>query len=330
MGEEPVQNTLFIGNGFSRAVFQEVPSWEEIFRKKDESLRDIKNLTFLYEASRLKPDQKGASKPQVKSEDQVKEELIEQIRVFSDALNCNVVKHLDGFGDLLCSHNIHDIITTNYDNGIEHILLDACGYDTHGPENLLVERIYNIRTYKLFHHNKTGYQVRLWKIHGDLERTKSITLGFDQYCGTLSKIESYVKGTYCSTRGEPSSKCKGSILDKCRNSKPFDHISWVELFFRTNVYIVGFGMDFSEIDIWWLLNKRARLKLEAPEIQNSITFLYNEDYESKESKPELFAVLDAFQIAYAPIASGPDYLTNVSQCITEKEKTCNAADHDPR
>lgn len=27
----------------------------------------------------------------------------------------------------------------------------------------------------------------------------------------------------------------------------------------TDVHIIGFGMDFSEIDIWWLLSKRARL-----------------------------------------------------------------------
>ncbi len=311
MCQEPVQNTLFVGNGFSRAVFQDVPSWEKLFRKKDKSLKAIKNLTFLYEASRLKSGQGGAS------EAKVKKELVKKIRVFSKKLSGSAVKHLASFGDLLRSHNIHDIITTNYDKGIEHILMSACGYRKQKtPKSLLVERIYNIRTYKLFRHAGTNHEVRLWKIHGDLDRTKSITLGFDQYCGALSKIESYVKGTYCSTRGEPSSKCKGSILDKCRCPKLFDHISWVELFFRTNVYIVGFGMDFSEIDIWWLLNKRARLKLEAPEIQNSINFLYNEAYESRKSKPELFAVLDAFQIAYQPIASGPNYLNNVFQHIT--------------
>ena len=35
-------------------------------------------------------------------------------------------------------------------------------------------------------------------------------------------------------------------------------ISWIDLMFTTDVYIVGFGMDFSEQDIWWILNKRQR------------------------------------------------------------------------
>ena len=35
--------------------------------------------------------------------------------------------------------------------------------------------------------------------------------------------------------------------------------SWVEHIFFSNLYIVGFGLDKSEIDIWWLLAYRASL-----------------------------------------------------------------------
>lgn len=70
-------------------------------------------------------------------------------------------------------------------------------------------------------------------------------------------------------------------------------------------------MAFSEIDIWWLLNKRARFKLEVPEIQNYITYLFNEDYENRVEKPELFAALDAFDIVCRPISSDPNYLCSI-------------------
>ena len=38
--------------------------------------------------------------------------------------------------------------------------------------------------------------------------------------------------------------------------------SWIDLFFTTNVHIIGFGLDYSEQDIWWILNKRKRYMYE--------------------------------------------------------------------
>ena len=309
MCQEPLPNTLFVGNGFSRAIFQEVPSWCNLFENTDTSIKVIKNYTFLYEAFRLEFGQKGLG------ENQVKEEFIKEIRAFSDKLSSNVDYSLNKLGNLLYAQNINNIITTNYDNGIEHILQDACGYHEEMPEKLVQEKIYNIRTYKSFYNVVTGHKVKLWKIHGDLDRIKSITLGFDQYCGALSKLENYVKGSYISTHGETPTICNTHMLEKCKHPELFDNISWVELFFNSNVYIIGFGLDFSEIDIWWLLNKRTRFMLEIPEIRNSIIYLYNKDYECRASKPELFAALDAFEVVYRPISSGPNYLENVSNSI---------------
>lgn len=305
MCQSPIQNTLFVGNGFSRAVFQGVPSWGSLFGNTDKSIEAIKNYTYLYEAFRLKLGQKGLD------ESQVKEEFVKEIREFSEKLSGNMDQSLSRFGTLLSAHSINNIITTNYDHGIEHILHDACGYHEETPEDLVPETIYNIRTYKSFFHKTTGHKVKLWKIHGDLDRKKSITLGFDQYCGALSKLENYVKGSYHSIHGKTPTKCNIPILEKCKRPELFDHISWVELFFHTNVYIAGFGMDFSEIDIWWLLNKRARFKLEVPEIRNDIIYLYNKGYESRANKPELFTALDVFGITCKPISSGPDYLENI-------------------
>ena len=37
--------------------------------------------------------------------------------------------------------------------------------------------------------------------------------------------------------------------------------SWLEYFIFGDVYVVGFGMDLSEIDLWWLLNRKKREEL---------------------------------------------------------------------
>ena len=34
--------------------------------------------------------------------------------------------------------------------------------------------------------------------------------------------------------------------------------SWLDYFLMSNLYIVGLGMDFSEFDLWWILNRRMR------------------------------------------------------------------------
>lgn len=196
MCHNSIQNTLFVGNGFSRAVFPGVPSWGNLFGNTDKSIEAIKNYTYLYEAFRLKLGHKGLD------ESDVKEEFVKEIREFSEKLSSNIEQSLNRFGTLLYTHNINNIITTNYDNGIEHILQDVCGYHRETLKELVSEEIYNIRTYKSFFNETTGHRIKLWKIHGDLERIKSITLGFDQYCGALSKLESYVKGSYSSTHGE--------------------------------------------------------------------------------------------------------------------------------
>lgn len=40
------ENTLFLGNGFSRNVFKGIPSWEELFEGQT---GEINNYTILYE-----------------------------------------------------------------------------------------------------------------------------------------------------------------------------------------------------------------------------------------------------------------------------------------
>ena len=179
------------------------------------------------------------------------------------------------------------------DTGIEAILTEKNDYSQIENDSSK-EKIYSIRRRKTFINKEGTHELNVWKIHGDVDTIPSVSFGFDQYCGSLSKIDDYVKGKYYSSDGK--TKCKVPISDKCKNAT-FDDISWIELFFTTNVYIACFGMDFSEIDIWWLLNKRCRFINKGIPINNKIVFLYSEfdTGETKEDEKEKEEMKKSFE-----------------------------------
>ena len=115
-------------------------------------------------------------------------------------------------------------------------------------------------------------------------------LGLDHYCGSIGKIDSYIKGWYRHVQ-EGKTIEEPSIENKFKNNS-FNNSSWVELFFTSNIHIIGFTLDYSEIDLWWIINKRARLKRSKnleKKIKNKITYYCNEIDDQKKG---LLASLD--------------------------------------
>ena len=181
MKQKHIENTLFLGNGFSRTIFNNIPSWGELLQISDSP---ISNYTIRYETYRMKKSKE--------TEEGIKKELIRKITAaFSSQNIMDNTNDLKQFGEYLLKCNVNNIITTNYDNGIELILCDFCGYKE-DKSKVTAERIYSIRTHKLLVNEKSGHAIKIWKIHGDLDRIKSITLGLDQYCGALAKLTEYV------------------------------------------------------------------------------------------------------------------------------------------
>lgn len=298
-----ISNTLVLGNGFLRALFKGVPSWKELFEHVES---DIRNYTILYEVNLLKSK---------KTDNEIKPELIHKITKTYSVENFkeNISLDLNKFGEYLSSYNVQNIITTNYDEGIEFILCQKCGYKNIKTEGLAEEGIYSIRRYKKFINEKNSHCIKLWKIHGDINKIESIILGFDQYCGSLSKLSEYIKGKYKSDDVD-GPECDIPMIEKCKNQK-FDNLSWAELFFNTNVYIVGLGMDFSEIDIWWLLNNRVRIQNKVSQVQNKIIYLYDDKYDNK--KTDIFEALDAFKVERYSICSDKDYINKIFKVMAE-------------
>lgn len=151
--------------------------------------------------------------------------------------------------------NFRNFLTTNYDYAILKSFLEM-SFDNYVKNNG-TEEIYSLRRYKELINSNKEVVSKVWNIHGELDSPKTIMLGMNHYCGSVGKIDQYLKGKYDFKHKEAHLPIK-KIEEKI-DSQTFDEYSWVELFFSSNIHIAGFGLDFSEIDIWWILTVRARL-----------------------------------------------------------------------
>lgn len=91
----------------------------------------------------------------------------------------------------------------------------------------------------------------IWHIHGELRCPNSMILTHDEYARLIHRILDY-------------NKKRGNNYQNYRNDLKFK--SWIDYFLLGDVYILGFGMDFSEFDLWWLLGRRMREKVGAGQI----------------------------------------------------------------
>lgn len=133
----------------------------------------------------------------------------------------------------IINSSIDNIITTNYDYNIENAAGLKVNYKpitTKGSP----ETIYRLHTYNSI------YNKKIWHIHGEINYKRTIMLGHDRYANSLRKYIEYLENY--------------EFID---NNKI---LSWIDLFLVSDIHIIGCSFDFSEIDLWWILNYRARKK----------------------------------------------------------------------
>jgi hypothetical protein len=87
-----------------------------------------------------------------------------------------------------------------------------------------------------------GIETAIWHIHGEAAIPDSMIIGHYYYGRLLSRIQSYTAETIR----------RYKIAE--RNGDLFYPRSWVDYILFGNVYIVGQGMDLSEMDLWWLMD----------------------------------------------------------------------------
>lgn len=141
------------------------------------------------------------------------------------------------FGRRILSLPFERIITTNYTYELERSVSEnktfRCRYFEKKRE----------RDMSLF-----GYipvtvgeeEKQIWHIHGHACAPNSVIMGHYFYGKLLSSIQSYI-----------STMLKGWRMRQNIDGD-FEIRSWVDSFMTDDVYMVGFGMDLCEADIWWL------------------------------------------------------------------------------
>lgn len=108
---------------------------------------------------------------------------------------------------------VEHYITTNYDKTLYNLLCDN-GYKKGESNN--TETLYSIRR-KFGLQNKEGDYKYIWPIHGTIQHPKSIMLGLDHYCGSVGKMNDYIKGKYEYIKdGEP--QVLENIMQRLKNN----------------------------------------------------------------------------------------------------------------
>lgn len=231
--------TIFVGNGVNRLAGP--TSWQEVLcslatfvGKSDLIMEDIevKPFTLVFEEVYFRAARTHGTKELHLKQEAAR--LVSQIP--SSSFHAELVQ----------AAGPH-ILTTNYDYNLERALT-AKHFDTSSQAE---------KTYSLYRRQSAGDH-SVWHIHGETSVPRSLALGHNHYSGSLHHMRRYLVTKSKRSRRKASPFLRGRF-DFDKGSQPF---SWLDVFLRDDVHIYGFSLDYTEIDIWWLISFKERLRLD--------------------------------------------------------------------
>lgn len=259
-----MKQTILFGNGINLLASSEF-KWEHILNGIGCSNLGVENYnTYKYEAMLINQSITKKGNESLRDvESQLKKKFVINLEEQIEKAQGKLKQKYSELFQLPVDY----FLTTNYDDTYRNFL----SINYHYKEHTYDELAYNMRRKLQWVHDKTEECIYLWPIHGTISDKKTMMLGFDHYCGSIARISNYLNNGRCS----PGHKNKHFEEYLQRNKKELDspYIRfrmktyprypkinyWVDTFFVTDVHIMGLGMSFDEIDLWWLLNKRKRL-----------------------------------------------------------------------
>ena len=159
------------------------------------------------------------------------------------------------------------VLTTNYSYEIEMALLET--------ENLSAKQIAKYMSFHEIDNAQTKFLINtyncvkdtpIWHIHGEARKPDSMIIGSAFYGKLLKRCIERIDGTVTSKsneQGKTERKQVGKEQEYRRNyrNKQSQKIgSWIDAFVLGDVYILGLGLDFSESDLWWLIDYKSQNK----------------------------------------------------------------------
>lgn len=255
---------LFLGNGLIRAFGGQ--SWDDLIKRISvrNDLPDKLYCPFPLRAILATNDHISIAMKQ-----------------YADEFCGEIGPELQGQLQKLLAMQFDDIITTNYTYEIESAALGkksvsksylskTCRNQKSGEK---VEPKYLIQSCQEIPYGE--HNNRIWHIHGEARKPNSMILGHYYYATMLHRIMDYVDKNsryyaYCQQNG------KNQSIQ-----------SWLDSFILGDIYVLGFGMGFSELDIWWLLNRKKREKAAHGKV-----YFYDPGGKDFDEKEELLKLLD--------------------------------------
>lgn len=288
--------TILYGNGVNRLT-KGMPSWDQLIEEiSDVELNNNIPNPLKYEALLVKKPYRGSCQRLLTKDGKSlltsdgkrfygKGELTEK------KLKEKIAMRLESFGansvyERIAKLPVNHFITTNYDNPLFKSIGDGVV-----NSRFRIEKIYSIRRNYVIT-TPDGKQKQYWPMHGNIDSPASIMLGFDHYCGSLAKIEQYVKGGYELKGKREGEKERVESMSKRLIDGINDVKSWVDLFFVSDIHIIGLNLGYEETDLWWVLNKRRRIKqAESNLIRNRIFY-----YPVETVKEDIEQLLNSFDV----------------------------------
>lgn len=284
---------LLLGNGLNRAFGGE--SWgkiiEEIWQNNKIKFNDVVSLPFPLQAI-------------VGTDDKVETILAGKPKSFYG---------LEDIGKLqssicrLLNIKFDHILTTNYSYEIERVGNPSISQDGEKCKNIMKhtsacersESKYLLHTYNSLVYE--GYENKVWHIHGEMRKPSGVILGHYSYGRLLGKYMEEMK------------KAGNKYQNSQKNGKTCRIDSWLDAFILGDVYILGFGLDVSEMDLWWLINRKKREKAEHGKI-----VIYEPSYgqEIKESLLDTYGV-KTNNLGYRTEVKGDDYAKFYEDAISD-------------
>lgn len=263
---------LLLGNGINRN-HGGIP-WEELL--KDISVRE--DL----------PDKMTSPMPlqaMLRTNDDIKTAMRNKKETLFGTVNPGIHE------DLLCrilETKFDEILTTNYSYELEIAAIGGGVASENQIKKLTRHTNAVARTeskYLLHSYNGLDYggkENRIWHIHGEARKPDSMIIGHYYYANQLARIIQYIKDN------------ERRYLKAEQQGETPEIRSWIDAFILGDVYVLGFGFDLSEFDLWWLLNRKSRER-----VQHGKTYFFEAQTEKFNEKVELLRLLDV-----APIDCG--------------------------
>jgi hypothetical protein len=158
-------------------------------------------------------------------------------------------------------------LTTNYGFFVE------MGMGFKLPVHDLFNKKVDEKYYSLFRNETDQKNKTLWRIHGEVAKPQSLLLGYGQYAKYMGQVKDYLyKGIkFASFKDEIRSPLMGKSPD-FNFEKNAEIYSWVDILLKDELHIIGLGLDFSEIILWWLLSEKMNLHAKYPKKIGSINY----------------------------------------------------------